>query len=236
MIKTRINNKNNNDDDDNNNNNNNNNNPYRNCSTSCRAGTRALSWAPSQTTWHVLAGSIGRRVARSGCSGCLGWLDLAVLVAPGHSGWLDLAALGAAGHRFCCTGAVFSLISLRRGSVSSRSPWLLRFGCSVRSWAPWLPRLGALGAFLGDLGTLLGCSWTLLGRSEVPLCRSRALLGALGTLLGRFGIAMAPLLARFGCSVRSWAAQLAQFGAPWLSRFGCKRMPQRLPHRHDKQK
>ena len=101
-----------------------------------------------------------------------GWLDLVDLVVPGRSGKLDLAAQGTSGSRFCCAWAAFSLLSLRRGSVSSRSPWLLRFGCSVRSWAPWLPRLGVLGAFLGDLGTLLGRSWTLLGRSGLLLGRS----------------------------------------------------------------
>ena len=139
---------------------------------SCGSGARAVSWASSRTTWRVLAGSMGPRLARSGCSGCPGWLDLADLVVPGRSGKLDLAALGTPGRRFCCAWAVFSLISLRRGSVSSRSPWLLRFGCSVRSWAPWLPRLGVLGAFLADLGTLLGRSWTLLGRSGLLLGRS----------------------------------------------------------------
>ena len=77
-----------------------------------------------------------------------------------------------------------------------------------------------------------GALWGALG----------ALLTALGALLGCFEVALAPLLARFGCSVRFWVLQLARFGcpvrswAPWLNRFGCKRMPQRLPHRHDKQK
>ena len=98
----------------------------------------------------------------------------------GRSGWLDLAALSAFGRRCCCTWAVFSLISLRRGSVLSRSRWLLRYGHSARSRAPWLPRFGTLGTLLVDLGTLLRISWALLGRSGVPWGRTLAQLGRPG--------------------------------------------------------
>ena len=150
--------------------------------------------AISRGAWRVLAGSIWRRVARSGCSGRFGWLDLAVLVAPGRSGWLDLAALGASGRRFCCAGAVFSLISLRRGSVSSRSPWMLRFGDPVRFWDPWLPRFGALKEFLGRLWGVLGrpcgalrCSWAFLRRPWYALESLLALLGCSWALLKALG-------------------------------------------------
>ena len=88
---------------------------------------------------------------------------------------------------------MFSLISLRRGSVSSRSPWLLRFGHSARSRAPWLSRFGALGTLLGDLGALLRVSWALFGRSGVLLGRSWALLGRFGVALDALGLLLGDL-------------------------------------------
>ena len=160
-----------------------------------------------------LAGSIWLQLARSGCSGRPGSLDEAVLVAPGRFGWLDLAALGTPGRRFCCAWAVFSLISLRRGNVWSRSPWLLQFGCSARCRAPWLPRFGALGALLGDLGTLLRVSWALLGRSGVPMGRFGVALDALGLLLGVLAGSIWPQLARSGCPWRPCWLDLALLGA-----------------------
>ena len=125
---------------------------------------RVATWASSRATWLALAGSIWPRLARSGCSGCLGWLDLAVLVAPGRSCWLDQAALDAAGRRFCCAWAVFSLISLRRGSVSSRSHWVPRFAGRVHSWASWLPHFCCSGCFWAPWLARFGC----LGRSCAP--------------------------------------------------------------------
>ena len=57
-------------------------------STCCASG-------PGRATWRALAGSIWPRLARSGCPGRPGCLDLSALVAPGRRGWLNLAALGA---------------------------------------------------------------------------------------------------------------------------------------------
>ena len=171
----------------------------------------------------ALAGSIWSRLARSGCSGRPGSLDLAVLVAVGRSGWLDLAALGTPGRRFCCAWAMFLLISLRRGSVSSRSPWLLRFGCSARSRAPRLSRFGALGALLGDLGVLSKVFWALLGRSGVPLGRSWALLGRFGVVLdalsGSKRASLDAQLAVLGAQLAVLGAKLARSGCPWRPRW-----------------
>ena len=71
-------------------------------------------------------------------------LPCALLGPLAESIWLLCGLLGALVARFGCSKSVAlcseTSISLHRGSVWSMSPWLLRFGCSARSWAPWLPR------------------------------------------------------------------------------------------------
>jgi hypothetical protein len=63
-------------------------------------------------------------------------------LAPGRTRWLARPERPATRWlaRFGCLKSVAlcseTLIALHRRSVSSMSPWLLRFGCSVRSWAP----------------------------------------------------------------------------------------------------
>ena len=64
--------------------------PYRNCSTRCPAGIRAVSWATSQRSLGALAGSIWPRLARSGRPWCA-WLVLAGSI------WLRLARSGCPG-------------------------------------------------------------------------------------------------------------------------------------------
>ena len=96
-----------------------------------RAGCQA------RATLLVLAGSIWPRLAQSGCTARPGWLNLAVLVAPGHPSWLDLAALVALGR-----AGWLNLVAL---GALARPGWLDL--AALRTLAcPDLPNLPALSS------------------------------------------------------------------------------------------